>query len=171
MTLGAVEDTYVGSDSPGSGHGSEATLHVDPLSSGVERALLQFDVLSAVPSGADIESAEMTVCMTNILTLAVGRTHNLHQVTNAWSEGSASWSNMPAFAAAISDSLNVPLVASCVTLDVTADVQAWVNGQPDYGWILKDNSEGSGGLAGVEYASSENGSAANRPELKISYTP
>jgi hypothetical protein len=171
VTLSSLHDTYVGANSPGSGHGSEATLHVDPVASGIERALLQFDVLNTVPPNADIESAELTVCMTNILTLAAGRTHNLHQITTGWSEGSASWSNMPGFAAAITDSINVPLFTGCTTLDVTADVEAWVSGQPTHGWLIKDSNEGAGTLTGVEYASREHGSAASRPQLKITYTP
>lgn len=109
--------------------------------------------------------------MTNILSLAVGRTHNIYEITTAWSEGSASWSSMPAFAAAITDSVTVPLVAGCVTFDVQTDVQAWVNGQPAHGWLIKDSAETAGGLTAVDYAASEHGTAALRPRLTITYVP
>jgi len=52
-----------------------------------------------------------------------------------------------------------------ITIDVTPFVQAWVNGEPNYGFIIV-------GQGGPEYSvsSSDDKTAANRPLLTVTFT-
>lgn len=49
-----------------------------------------------------------------------------------------------------------------IEFDVTADVQGFLNGNPNYGWLIKKTNEGQSGS--VEYSSKD---GANPPELVI----
>jgi hypothetical protein len=51
-------------------------------------------------------------------------------------------------------------------VDVTAAVQAWVNGEPNYGWAFLPT-----GSNGWDFASSENATIANRPALLVDFMP
>lgn len=50
-------------------------------------------------------------------------------------------------------------------IDVTAAVQAWANGDPNYGWAFLPT-----GSNGWDFASSENATVANRPNLSVDFT-
>ena len=130
-------------------------------------------LLPSVPSNATVESATLTLCMQNILSLAVGHTHGLHKISNPWTEASVNWNTMPSFSGGVEATISVPLLVGCVNFDVTNDVEQWVagSGGSNEGWMVMDESEGAGGLTGVEYASSEHGNAGQRPRLTIVYTP
>ncbi|MEX2245221.1 MAG: DNRLRE domain-containing protein [Dehalococcoidia bacterium] len=169
VTLGATGDTYVDEGSPSTTHGSDAELDVDGNSSQTRRSYSAFDVGGTVPGGATIQSATLTLCITNV-SGAAGRTHGLHRVTGSWTESTLSWNTQPAFSSTATDSFTVPGMPQCVDFDVTADVQAWVSGTTDYGWILKDSLENTSGSASL-YASREYGSSGSRPSLSVSYVP
>lgn len=143
---------------------------VDGNAAGAKRSLVQFNVSSGVPGNATIQSATLTLCMRNIVSLAVGRTHSVHRVTSSWGETTATWNNIPTFSGTASSSIVVPLLAGCVDFDVTADVQAWTDGSAsNFGWMLKDAAE-TGGATTVNYGARE-GVAADRPQLTITFVP
>jgi hypothetical protein len=166
---GSKEDTWVGPSNPAANHGSETLIHIDGNASARERSLIAFNANSGVPSNASILSATLTVCMQNIVSAAVGRTHGVYRITADWDEMTATWNNVPTFNATASSTITVPLVAQCVDFDVTADVQSWTDGASNYGWMLKDATE-VGGLTGVEYASKEHATQSQRPRLTITFT-
>lgn len=150
--------------------GNDPELHVDGNVFGRERAFIAFNVNSGIPGNATIESATLTLCMQDLLALAAGRTHAIYRVTGGWDDNAVTWSNQPAFVGSATDSVTVPLVMSCMDFDVTADVQAWTDGAPNLGWVLKDATE-TGGLTYVAYASSEHGTPSQRPTLTVTYIP
>jgi hypothetical protein len=58
-----------------------------------------------------------------------------------------------------------------VTFDVTADMQALVDGSPCFGWRLNDANETQSSGSNTRYASSEDSNAADRPVLTVTYIP
>jgi len=58
-----------------------------------------------------------------------------------------------------------------LTWNIQADVQAWVNGTSNYGTLIKDGTESSGTARTATFASEENATTANRPQLVIDFTP
>jgi hypothetical protein len=64
----------------------------------------------------------------------------------------------------------VPGSATCVTLDVTADVQAFVDGSSNFGWRLCDANEATGNNSEAIFGSRD-GSSANQPHLDVVYLP
>ena len=172
MTLGPVADAYVNEGSPNTNYGNDTLLHVDPVNGAFERVLVRFDVTS-IPNGSTVESATLTMCMQNILSLAVGRTHGLHRMSGSWTEAGVTWNNAPSFSGGVDDTISVPLLVGCVNFDVTNDVDQWANGSggSNDGWMVMDENEGAGGPTAVDYASSEHGTAGQRPRLIVVYTP
>jgi hypothetical protein len=108
--------------------------------------------------------------MQNILSLAVGRTHDVHRVTTPWDESSVTWNTMPAFQVGVGDTITVPLVTGCVDFDVTVDVQVWVQSVPNEGLLVMDSAEGAGALTAVEYAARNFSPNSQRPTLTVTYT-
>jgi len=167
--LAATGDSWFGPGQPDATHGSETLLHVDANGAAAERTVIEFNVNSGIPGGAQIQSATLTLCMQNIVALAVGRTHQLHLVTGAWNESTVTMNTAPTFSSTVTASVTVPATAQCVTFDVAGDVQAWVDGTPMEGWVLKDASENAGNT-GVFYASREHGTSAQQPRLTVTFT-
>jgi hypothetical protein len=142
--------------------------------------LVAFD-LSTIPPGSLITSAVLELRMASAP--SVTRTYNAHRVTRAWTESQVTWAQAasgsswttaggdyaasPTASVASGTSSNVWL-----SWDVTADVNAWyTGGASNHGLLLKDNVEESSTTYSATFASSENGTAANRPRLVVTYTP
>ena len=139
-----MADSYINEGSPNTNYGNDSLVHVDPVNGAFERVLVRFDVTS-IPVGSTVESATLTMCMQNILSLAVGRTHELHRMSGSWSEAGVTWNNAPSFSG-VEDTISVPLAIGCVDFDVSSDVEQWVSGsgQSNDGWLIMDESEGAG---------------------------
>ena len=115
------------------------------------------------------------------------RTYAVHRVIQSWSEGNSStssgatWKNRTAtqtwttlggdFAAAATATAPTGTKNGAkVQWDVTVDVAAFLAGTaPNYGWLVKDASEGSG--REFRFASRENGVVSSRPQLVLTYGP
>ena len=158
-------------------------------SSSVGRPLLKFD-LSAIPAGSTVTAA--TLSLYQETSGSVGSSppnpvYNLHRVTRAWvegtkqgtgtadgatwnsSDGSGAWTTPggdfdPAVAASAPANENI----DWKTWDVGGLVTDWVNGaNPNHGMLLN----GVGAISTLGFASSDNGTAANRPKLEVSFVP
>src|SRR5262249_50434532 len=144
----------------------------------VRRALLQFTV-SSIPACATVTAADLQLKLTNVAKSA--RTHTVHRLTRSWTEAVVSWKSAQSATAwttpgadftATATAASATGTSSGVTLhwNVTADVAAFVGGSAaNNGWLVKDANEGSGGFE-FQYASSENGTVALRPNLVVTYT-
>jgi hypothetical protein len=147
-----------------------------------ERAFLMFD-LSAVPPGAVIDSATLTMYMSQAPTkdgnpnpgTKITRNYNLSRADVAWTAGTSNMLN------------SVPPVASIATVatgTVDGVAKAWgganfvtevtnsLAGTKQLSLVAFDASEtGAGGTPKYEawFASNEDGNSANRPTLVINY--
>lgn len=197
-TIQPVRDATLFEDPSGSlANGAGPVLHAGNNGQDLaRRALIRFDVAAHVPPGAQIEAVELTMNVSNA-TNAVLRTFNLHRVLEDWGEGTSSTtsgSGAPAtandatwlhtfwpdqlwadaggsFAPAASGSQSVGDVGLYTWTDpgMATDVQAWLD-QPagNFGWLaLGDESTLN---TARRFDSRENGVAANRPTLRVTYS-
>jgi hypothetical protein len=165
----------------------------------IRRALLEFDVASAVPAGSTVDSVNLTMNMDT--TVAGSTSVELRRVTAEWGEGAsnalleegegaaaaagdATWLhtffNTSTWAAAggdfsgtVSSSVSVGNPGSytwSTSAQLVADVQDWLDNPADnHGWIVIGN-EASPSTA-KRFLSREHPTVANRPELVIDFTP
>jgi len=161
-TLGAVADSYVDSATDDTNYGASTAMAVD----NDERNLLKFD-LSSIPAYSTIQSASLTLCMASLPQgTAIGRIHELRPATSPWTEMGVTWDSQPSVSGSSDHSWAVPAIG-CISVNVTADVQAWVGGTVNYGWRIGDQNESIAAL--VEYHTREAGVAGVRPALSYSY--
>lgn len=168
-------DTDMSSASPNNNYGANPTMTVN---SGQGVVLVQFD-LSAIPAGSVIQSAQFSL----FHTVGGNDTVTAYRVTKPWTEGSgaagsgATWNSyngVNAWTAAGGDYDPPPGVAIALpgsntwaTWDLTSLTAAWTAGtQPNHGIALVASGGG-----GNSFASSDNGTAANRPRLVVTFLP
>jgi hypothetical protein len=165
----------------------------------VRRALLEFNVAGAVPSGAMITSAslQLTVSISGPGAANV----QLHTLQSGWGQGSSgsnlgqgapatpgdatwkynffntsTWVNPGGdFSSTVSGSVAVgTTVNASYTVSspqMAADVQNWLNSpSTNFGWILLNNESTPGSVRGF-YTEDWTGNASFLPELTIDYTP
>jgi hypothetical protein len=169
LTLSAQADTYVDGGSNSSNYGADTSMFVDAEQSQPQRSFVMFD-LSGIPGGSTVDAATLTLCYIQAAAQGTGRTHEVRLVTSSWSESAVTWDTQPALSSTVTDSVVVPSSPQCLTFDVTADVQALIDGTANWGWALSDQTIESGQHY-VEYAARENGTANVRPALDLTYTP
>lgn len=188
--LAPSADTYLRQGSPNQNQGTELILRLQ--SSGKNRVLLRWDqqaLVQAVGGGA-VTSArlELTIADLGDNWSTAGRTIELRRMTQAWTELGATWNcavdSVPgnarpecagATAWDMDHAANYPFLAETtatallrngqtgvVSFDVTADVLAWLAGQPNNGWLLKKTVEGDPGK--VDFGSRE---SAAGPRLTL----
>jgi hypothetical protein len=144
--------------------------------------LLRFDDIigngvSQVPFGATIHAAVLTLA--SVDSSAQGDGGSFHTMLTPWSD-TDTWNTLNGGATTddvqASSTYNFqagrperdPNVQGGFNpFDVTADVQAWVNGQANYGWAALP---WEGGTDGWGIATSEASLAQHRPELRIYFT-
>ena len=161
------------------------------------RALVWFDVASALPDGATIVGAELTLTVTR--TTSGAQPVRIHRVLSDWGEapsdaprnegrgtnpepGDATW--MYAFFgteqwdspggdfapdASGEASASGEGAVAWTSDGLAADVQAWLDDPgSNFGWIVLGNESGAGTTK--RFGSRENGSAGARPTLTVHYT-
>jgi hypothetical protein len=167
--LGSAADSYVSAGLE-LNNGGATIMYVGGDAAFVSRSFVRFNV-SSIPAGSSVTAAQLTLCMlTNPDPGTTGRAQKLSRVTSAWSETGVTWSTQPSVAASATASVGVPPSAQCITLTVTADVQAWVDGAANYGWRFGAANESQTGVSDVGYATREYSVAGKRPLLTVAYT-
>lgn len=165
---GAVYDSLISPAKPTKNWGAGNALATGTADGWTRYSLLSFD-LSAIPAGAHIMSATATL---NAY-LTTGQPVNAHAVSVPWSEATVNWNVIGAggYAAAVSATFP-PVVAALpapnpvpTSADFTALVQAWVNGQPNYGVLLETDPS----TTTTYYSSDWPYSDAVRPKLDVCY--
>lgn len=173
-TLTATEDAYVDETLLGL-IGGGTTLQVRSgltlaLLGANKRSFVKFDLTScAIPAVADVRSASLRL---KLLTApSASRTHNVTRVTGAWSEGTVTWNLQPGVAGAPTASITTGAAdGATVQADVRTDVASFVAGSAtNHGWRLRDASEGSATAREATYASREHATAADRPQLVVTW--
>lgn len=141
-----------------------------------ERALVEFD-LSQIPNGG-IKSAAMTLQVTSTTATAANpRTYGAYPIASYFHEPDVTWITRAAnlaWTAAGGDIAANPTATVAVSgtgpaaFNITADVQNWYNGTPNYGELIRDQTEGSTPPAATAFGALE-GTAANAPQLTVQF--
>jgi hypothetical protein len=149
-------------------------------------SLIQFD-LSGLPSGASLSALNASAL--NVVSASMRLTGgasspsglgtiNVHNVTSAWTEASASWSNQPTWDPTVLASFSNAygsyawdphihgFTYTYPGVDVTAEVQGWYGGAtPNDGLLLEEPD-----AFGTNLLTSEWITVAQRPALDVTYT-
>lgn len=187
----AGKDAWVNYSTPNNNWGTHVSLLMGEDSGNSPRtSFLSFD-LSSIPSGAIVSSADLELycdAVQNSSQVLVA-----YRALVAWDEGASngtagdvSWNERKSGVAwgtaggrgsgvdrestsnwsILASGISVP---ETVVTNVKTDVEAWVAGTPNYGWIL-DFTYTGGVNNQVSFASSDSGTATRRPRLVIEYT-
>ncbi|MEX2317369.1 MAG: DNRLRE domain-containing protein [Pirellulales bacterium] len=178
VTYAGMRDTYVSGGSSGSNFGNATTLLID--GSPDLAALLKWDV-SAIPSDSNVNSAAIELNVTN----TSSGNYEVYALQRAWDELSATWQQYAAGQNWATAGANNAADRATAVLGTVAPrntgtyrialndagvaaVQAWVNNaSANHGVILQDYGVSNG----ADFQSSEVGTASQRPNLIISFTP
>ena len=134
------QDSWIKSDLPTNNYANDTNLHIKVDSGGVERSMVRFD-LGPIPANAAILSA--TAWFYVIKQHPEGFV-DIHRITADWTETDATWDSMGAnIDSALLASIPIqPTAGVWVSANLTAPVQAWVNGQPNFGITLNSTATG-----------------------------
>ncbi len=179
VTLGyttGMDDTWLDVNAPNNDYGNTEDVRVDPESGSLERTVISFTLPITLPGDAVVTSAALKLFKLSGDAIDIVA----HQAANAWAQAQATWNDRLtgiAWDTAGGDYIqdpNDPVVSSgeatgdC-TWSVAHIVQAWIDGQPNYGFLLKHPLEDLGNNANL-FASSENATLDARPMLTFSYS-
>lgn len=186
-TTAAVIDATVRQGTPAGNFGSLTTTNVASGAGVNRRAYLRFDLTicsPAIPASATVRLATLRLYVTAMS--AVCRTLDLFPVTAAWTEIAITWNNQP-----FGNALNNPPTASrtgsfavgtpvgCQNRTtgtyitggtVTTDVASFVSGgSTNFGWMIRDDVEGSATTRTETFSAKELGTIAQAPQLVVTY--
>ncbi len=168
----------------------------ETIGSSRRRALLAYDIAGAVPAGSTINSATLNLTVSRMSSESQPIT--VHRASNSWGEGSsmaignegqgvdattgdATWVSRfhpsvpwatpggdfadagPTFVVAGVGSYSFSHAA------LAGDVQAWLDGASNFGWIIVGNESAPG--SSMRFGSRENIDPASRTTLTIDFTP
>lgn len=184
-TTTAVIDTTVRQGTATTNFGALTTLTVSSGAGINQRIYVKFDLTTCVPtipSTAIVRLATLRIYVTVLP--AACRTVDIFKVTAAWTEAAITWNNQP-FGATInnpasgtrSGTFNVGTPVGCqnlavgyVTGTLTSDVATFVAGtSTNFGWMLRDDVEGSATTRTSTYSAKELGTVAQEPQLVVTY--
>jgi hypothetical protein len=183
-----TQDTWINQASPNTAYGQAETRDSDDdttnslFSDSRGQALIRFDGivgpagLGRVPAGAQVVRAHLTIqVVDDIDNPFLDPDFFLHRVQVPWSE-SSTWNSLgnglsgseigPLLAVIEGD--NNPNEDGLRRIDVTSTVQAWVDGQPNFGFAILPEII-SGNDDGISIATSESKNPLLRPRLEIVY--
>ena len=162
-----TEDTYVASGASGANFGTSTAVLADGAdgANGELVSLLKWR-LSGIPSSATVKSVRVQVRTFN----PSNGTYRLYARNAAWAESTATWAN-----ANIAGSQGIEIgnflpnsnTLHTITLNAAgiALVQGWLNGtSANHGLTIRSTS-----ADGIDFRSSEYGTASQRPTLSITY--
>jgi len=186
-TTTAVTDATVRQGSATLNFGTLTSNNVSSGSAINQRTYLQFDLTTcspAIPASAVIRLGTLRLYLTALP--AVCRTIDLFASTASWTETAITWNNQP-FGAAInnppsgsrSGSFTAGTPVGCqnrttgtylVGGTVTTDVSSFVAGSvTNFGWMLRDDVEGSATTRTMTFSSKELATVAQEPQLVVTY--
>lgn len=185
-----TQDTWINQAAPNTAYGAAPTRTSDDdttnsiFSDSRGQALVRFDNLvgnacsGQIPAGAVIVSATLTLQVSNdIDTPFFDPDFYVHQVLVPWDENST-WNSLgnglsggeigQVLATFSGD--NNPNTDGLRRLDVTAAVQNWANGAPNFGFAILPQII-SGNDDGIEIRTSESDNPLLRPRLEVVFAP
>ncbi|MCP4334722.1 MAG: DNRLRE domain-containing protein [Gammaproteobacteria bacterium] len=158
VTISVDQDSWIRSDQPTINKGIDLKLHTRNETAGTERPLLRYD-LSPIAANASILSATAWFYVTNAH--AAGPI-DIHLTSDDWTETDVTWDSMSTNmdSAVLATIPSQPVINVWIQVNLTSQVQAWVNGQPNFGITLNSTVDGVHG----QYNSRE---SANPPYLEV----
>lgn len=185
ITTTAVPDASVRQASATSNFGTQTTNDVASSSNANRRLYIRFDLTAcvpAIPASATVRLATLRMYASALP--AACRTLDLFPATAAWTEAAITWNNQP-FGTTVNNpatgsrtaSFDVGTPVGCANrvvgfapVTVTTDVAAWVAGSStNNGWMIRDDTENSATARTTTFSAKNLGTAAQAPELVISY--
>jgi len=196
--LAPIADTWIDQAAPNAGHSGAHRLSVSGVAPSAERALIRFSqdsIVAAIGTEALAHATLEVTVVGNNDQWSGGRGLDVHRVTHAWTEAGATWNcaidAVPGDGGAdcsgatewsmsdtASGAYGVPFTArtpiangqlGLLQFDVTADVQAFLAGTPNDGWMIKKSLEYANGR--VELASRDTSATSVWPRLVLSLVP
>jgi PQQ-like domain len=169
-------DTFLDQAAPNTVNGAQQTFAVRSLTGNSNRrAIVMFD-LSSLPN-VGIKSAILTLHVQT--PPSATRTYEAHNVTSFFTETNATWNTRAPgipwgaaggdFTAAATSTNTVTNASTTLTFDITADVQTWYNGSPNYGTLIKDSAESNAGGVQTVFWSKEAPVQTNAPSLTVTF--
>ncbi|MDH4066907.1 MAG: DNRLRE domain-containing protein, partial [Acidobacteriota bacterium] len=175
-------DGSADSFSPLSAYPTASSVWVEGYGMYPSGMLIRFENLvgtgpSQIPPGSTITAASLQLTQTTPSSTAASL--KAHRMLVSWSPND-SWTSMATSGAGLqfdgveastTADASVPVLGSAGSRTLSggglaATVQSWVNGQPNNGWVLFQNSSSA-----VMVATSEDATLANRPMLIVTYRP
>jgi hypothetical protein len=158
VTLTAIEDSFVQSDSTTATHGSDTALYVD--SSPLKATYLKFD--TSALAGRTLTGASLSITTTSASSSGSPDTQVIHLVPDSsWTESGLNYSNRPAVGSVLGSLSNTTGATTTYTVTLSvSELQALLGGS----WSLALDS--TGGAGDAFYINSRE-AAANRPQLVL----
>jgi hypothetical protein len=182
----AVIDAGVREATATTNFGTATTSSVSSAAAANQRIYIRFDLSQCsptIPSTATIRLATLRIYVSALP--AVCRTIDIFRSTATWTEAAITWNNQPfgttlnnPASATRTGTFNVGTPPGCQNLaagyvagaTVTTDVAAFVSGTSNYGWMLRDDVEGSATARTTTFSAKNLGTLAQTPQLVITYT-
>jgi len=182
-------DTQIRGDAVGitnTANATAATIGVDwnvTTPGDQSQVLIRFDNIigtgpNQIPPGSQIHAAMLD--LTSQSGSAQGHGGHFHRMlipwndTDLWTTFGSGITNdgvkaaVATSVAAGSPALDFFVQGGYLEYELTADVAAWANGAANYGWVILPWVDGGDGWF---FGSANNGTAKNRPQLRVYYTP
>jgi hypothetical protein len=184
-TTTLVADAGVRQASATSNFATVTTLDVASASGANRRLYISFDLTACnptIPATATVRLATLRLYASSLPGNC--RTLDIFRVTASWTEAAITWNNEP-FGATINnpvqasrtDSFDVGTPGGCENrvvgyiggAIVTSDVSAFISGATNYGWMIRDDSEGSNQPRTSTFSAKDLGALAQAPQLVVTY--
>lgn len=166
QTSTTADDTYVQQASPTSTSGGTATtMTITGGATGQNIGFIRFNLSGCslpTTAGADSSVLSLDVTTASVDTLA------LFPVFSSWSSSTLTWNGVGGLTIGTTASATFTGTAGVHTFTLTGDVDAAIKAGALWGWEIKDTT-GGGPASNAKIATSENGTAGNRPSLTLSY--
>jgi len=98
------------------------------------------------------------------------RNYKINRVEQSWDESNVTWNNRPSTASSATSFASTPSLPGMMSWIVTPDTQDWVNGSPNYGWQISDQSEDSSTQYTTMFYTKEYSDTSLMPALVVQYT-
>lgn len=158
-------DTYVNQGSSSSSYGGTTTMLVQPNRGSEKQSLILFDLSkcpTAIPTTGGADSATLSLRITSAPKSS--RTLTVWRAGASWSS-STTWNTRPSTGSQTT-TFSTGTNASTVSIPVTIDVDNFIQGTSNDGWVITD--EGSSAAQDTTTFATSN-AASNKPTLTITY--
>jgi hypothetical protein len=159
-----IDDTYVASCFPSMNYGALSSMNVDGEGDGIDSCTYQILIiapLSAVPAGALVSEATLTLTCTN-----AGDPITVSYVNEAWKELTVRYNTRPEAGASLG-TVTCEQPGGQVTINLTSAVKAWLAGDHAANgiYLRTDDSDGT------DFHTSEAHTTSTRPLFRVTYVP